>query len=62
MENKGSLPCSQDPNAGAYPEPNESRPHPVSFRSILVLSSYLPLCMEIVLFSHIKNDLHYYGN
>jgi len=24
MEPKGSLPCSQDPTAGAYPEPDSS--------------------------------------
>jgi len=27
MEPEGSLPCSQGPTTGSYPEPNESNPH-----------------------------------
>jgi hypothetical protein len=27
MEPKGSLPCSQEPAAGPYPEPDEPNPH-----------------------------------
>jgi hypothetical protein len=27
MEPDGSLPCSQQPTAGPYPEPDESSPH-----------------------------------
>jgi hypothetical protein len=41
MEPEGSLPCSQEPATCAYPEPNESNPHPQTLippRSILMLS------------------------
>jgi len=27
MEPEGSLPCSQDPATGTYPDPNSSSPH-----------------------------------
>jgi hypothetical protein len=27
MEFEGSLPCSQQPSTGSYPEPHESIPH-----------------------------------
>jgi hypothetical protein len=28
METEGSLPCSQEPATGSYPEPDESNTHP----------------------------------
>jgi hypothetical protein len=46
METEGSLPHSQEPVTCLCPEPNQSSPrspHPVSWRSILLLSSNLRL-------------------
>jgi hypothetical protein len=42
MEAEGSLPHSQQPAACPYPEPhrNSSRPHTISWRPILILSSH----------------------
>jgi hypothetical protein len=51
MEPEGSLPCSQKPSTGPYPEPDESRPyHPVFLRSILILSTHLRLGLPSGLF------------
>jgi hypothetical protein len=44
MEPEDSIPCSQDDSNGRYPEPYQSNPiHPISLRSILILSTHLRL-------------------
>jgi len=43
MEPKSSLPCSQEPAIGAYPESDESSPHhPISPRHILIVFPSMP--------------------
>jgi hypothetical protein len=59
-EPEGSLPCSQEPSGGPYPEPDRSSNyHPslsgcgslsLSLRSILILSTYLRLGLPSGLF------------
>jgi hypothetical protein len=49
MEHEGSLPCSQEPSTGPYPEPDQCNAyHPL--RSILVLSTHLRLGIPSDLF------------
>jgi hypothetical protein len=48
MEPEGSLLCSQEPSTGPYPEPDKS--HPISRRSILILSTHLRLGLPSGLF------------
>jgi hypothetical protein len=44
MEPEGSLPCSQEPSTGSYPEPDQPNPYhliPSLLRSILIVSTHL---------------------
>ena len=52
MEPEGSLPQSQVPATSPYPEPTRSSPYPnpISWRSILILSSHLRLGLPSGLF------------
>jgi hypothetical protein len=44
LEPEGSIPCSQEPPTGPYPKPYQSNPsHPISLRSIIILSNHLHL-------------------
>jgi len=45
MEHEGSLPPSQEPASGPYPEPDESSPHTHSHPVSLVLFSHLFLVL-----------------
>jgi hypothetical protein len=46
MEPESSLPCPQEPSIGPYCEPHQSNPyHPISLRSILILSTHICLCL-----------------
>jgi hypothetical protein len=55
-ESEGSSLCSQEPSNGPYPEPDRSSPyhtipsHPISLRSILILSTHLHLGLPSGLF------------
>jgi hypothetical protein len=51
MEPEGSLPCSQEPSTVPYLEPDQSNLyHPISLRSILILSTHLRLGLHNGLF------------
>jgi hypothetical protein len=53
MEPKGSLPCSQEPSIGPYPEPDQSNPYQpmlLSLRSNFILSNHLHLGLPSGLF------------
>jgi hypothetical protein len=51
MEPESSLPCSQEPSTGSYPEPHQSIPsHSISLRSILILSTQIHLGLPSGLF------------
>jgi hypothetical protein len=55
MEPEGSLPCSQEPSTGPYPEPDQSSPYnPILslVRPILILSTRLGLGLPRGLFPY----------
>jgi len=53
MEPEGSLPHSQEPAAWPYPKPDQSSPcpHSTTWKSILIISAYLRLCLASGFFS-----------
>jgi hypothetical protein len=46
MAPEGSLPCSQEPTIGSYPESDESSPHPLSVTSFLY-QGYPPIYRQV---------------
>jgi hypothetical protein len=50
MELEGSLPCSQEPSTGPYPEPDQSSPYNPIPSSILILSTTYVLVFLVVSF------------
>jgi hypothetical protein len=50
MEPEGSLPCSQEPSTGPYPQPDGFSSHHPILRSILVISTHLRLGLPSGLF------------
>jgi hypothetical protein len=51
MKPEGLLSCAQEPSTGLYPKPDQSNPsHPISLRSILILSTHLRLGLPSGLF------------
>jgi hypothetical protein len=59
MVSEGSLPCSEEPTTGPYPQPEESNPHCYAV-AILILSSNLHLgnkviCLKIVIFCELQD-------
>jgi hypothetical protein len=40
MEPEGSLPCSQEPSTGPYPEPDQSNPHHPILLIIIFIFKY----------------------
>jgi hypothetical protein len=41
MEPEGSLPCSQEPSTGLFPEPDQSNPHHPPLKATAILRSLL---------------------
>jgi hypothetical protein len=58
METECSLPCSQDPATGPYPEPDEPNPYskPFSLRSIIT-NIFIMVLQVIVLFITVELDM-----
>jgi hypothetical protein len=67
MESEVLLPYTQEPATGPYSEPDQSSPHPLTLRSILILSYHLsldrpndffPSCFRTKFYTHLSSPSH----
>jgi hypothetical protein len=60
MEPEGSFPSSQEPSTGPHSEPDRSNPyHPISLRSILILSTTYVFVFPVVSFLLVSPSISY---
>jgi hypothetical protein len=51
MESEGSLPCSQEPSTGPYPEPDQSKPYHSILSKIQFNIVHLPKSSSVCVYS-----------